>query len=423
MLLAILKLLKDNPAYRLILAGGLFSSIGSGLTQVAVFGELAKGEASPLTFASTFVLSILPGLFTSAVGARMCYKYSWVKILFIADLLGAISITIPILGITLHSTLLLQMSEFTSSALAGIIIPSTFLFSKIYFQENELAAVAVINNYIFSANVLIGYGLGALCFGYFGAYTYFSLDILTFIASAVIVLLAKKRDVRLSQVHSVSDQSTPGEKKPWWRRLSIKQKRAWLLLPILTLFGGPAVALLPSIGLGFGKEIQLSGLVFNSVAIFIFSKTLGQMLGPIFVTESIFERLSKNNIALFCFSSGFCILYLFTCQTQHVISALIAVVIAHVFSNIIFIMASYSLTRHFSSEEIGLASARQYQFQILLLTALSMLSGTLAEYFSVKNVLFSMEIIALTLLAILLLLDGNSRKKLGHVSSRLINQR
>ncbi len=385
MINSIIKLLRRHQYYRFIVIGALLSSIGSGLTQVAIFGTLNRLNASTMAFSFAFVLSVVPGLFSSHLGLHALERVRPVVLLALVELAGALSVLIPMTGAAFHNSALLQCAQFVSALLAGFVIPASNAIVSSYFSDEELPAVSGIGTYVFSANVLLGYGLGTLLFGFVTPNTYFIIDILSYLAGAVLIFRAYRGDQRLG-IKPVAS-SNGFRQKIRWNQLSVTQKKAFLLLPALTLAGVPAVSLLPAIARDFGSQFTLGGVLIDSVMFFLFAKTLGQMIGPLCVKPESFDRLIESPRSFFFLVWGFGALYLLATQAPWISVAFGAVVLAHILSNVIYVVATYALPRYFKGDEAAIVSAKQYQIQVLLMAVCGLASGWLAEQKSVTFVI------------------------------------
>ena len=383
MIQSISAIFKKYPGYRGLVAGGLISSAGTGLTQVAVYGELARMNAGPATFAVAFAVSVLPGLFSSQVAERFLRRIPPVKMLVLAEILGAMLLVLPALGMMLKSQELLLAAQFSSSLIAGIAMPAGMGINSILFKEKEeLASASALGTIAFSSQVLIGYGIGSLVYGKIPSHIYLLLDFASYLAGAWLISRSQKSDTRLGELLPIESASVSTPLNPLRARLGTltpDQKRAFLLMPLLTCVGAPTVALLPSIGMDFGS---------SAVPLFLFAKTVGQLLGPMLMPPSRYETESKNSRQLILFLASFAALYLLVASTKPMLPiALGLILMAHILSNRVYSLALFALPRYFPSDRIVRVAATQYQVQTSLMVILGASAGKAASILPIPHVI------------------------------------
>jgi MFS family permease len=396
----ILLLLARNKSYRLVVLSALVSGIGSGLSQVAVFGELTMLSASPLVFTSAFALSMIPGIFSSAWGAKLVSRFSALQILGLAEVIGALTLIIPILGAINDSIPLLLISQIFPAILSGLIFPVMQQFTRAQCKPSDLATVSVLESYVFSTQVVLGFGVGTILYAQIGAVSYFTIDVLSYLISALFIFMAAKHTfVNTSTTRAGS--SSAGHVVESWELFSPVRRRAFLLLPLLSIFGTPAMALLPVIGMSYGKQIAVADFILTPSLLLIFMKVLGQLIGPLLLTPSAIEKHFSSNRTIILCGAGYVSAYLLASLVGSLPLASVAIIIAHIFSNVIYVIATYSAKTSFNEKEIAVISSRQYQIQLVAITTLSLVSGTIAEHVSVYwGILSGIPLVALTLLAV-----------------------
>lgn len=383
------RLFKKYPIYFFVVLAGLLSSIGSGLTQLVVYGALQKMNVQPSVYTFAFALTVLPGLISSQLGNSLVHRLKWSTVVISMELLGAALVVIPYFGLKTQNITLLLLTEFFSSLLVGFSIPVINVFIKNFFQDKELPGVTAISSYSFSTNVLLGYGLGALLFNRVNSETYLLIDFTSFILSALVFYITVKICPSLDQKKD-NDKNEVAKFfiKTNFKNFSTTQKRAFWLLPMLTFVAAPLTALLPSFGAQFGAEVNLMGIILltPSVAL-IFAKTFGQMLGPMLINPKKIDQNFSNTTLIVISLLIYLLCYTFVIFSENFLISLTVIVLAHIASNIVYILAQYSLLRHFSSKEIALTTTNQYQVQVSLIVISSLLSGYLSDHFGAKSVL------------------------------------
>ena len=96
LLIALLRALRSHRWLRLLGCAFILSSLGNGLTQVVVFGQLLRWSASPATLTLAYMLAMLPGFLGSLWGETLCRKISPMKILILTEVLGLLALAMPL---------------------------------------------------------------------------------------------------------------------------------------------------------------------------------------------------------------------------------------------------------------------------------------------------------------------------------------
>jgi len=185
--------------------------IGIGLTQVAVYGHMAREGASPLYFTLAFSLGAIPGLFSSQIGSYLSKKVNIIVLCVIIQLLGAFSLFLPIIGIHNDQLILLILAEFISAFIAGFCYPISQIYIKRVFTDKKyLPLASKLDVYLFSINIILGTFFGTLFYSYFSTKNYLLINMFTYILSSLLYLASfysKKclsiKNVFVSVNHSV----------------------------------------------------------------------------------------------------------------------------------------------------------------------------------------------------------------------------
>ncbi|QCE33660.1 MFS transporter [Acetobacteraceae bacterium] len=382
----LLRSIRKYAWLRGLLCALICSSIGSGLTFIMVFGALAKLKASPSSFALAFILSILPGFFGSILGKSLLEKIEAKYCFILAEAIGALGLLIPYYGLHQESVFILQLTETASSLAAGILIPSLNHYSKTKLDPQDIASASIIDTLVFTCQVLFGIGLGAFLYGKIENSTYLLTDLFSYLIAIFFLFL-------LPKLGNLSKENPPVESLP--NSLSSRQHASLYLLPALAATSAAAMSLLPTLIHASQKDLLL----------LLFSRSLGQLMGPFLIKE---ERY-KNHSSFFIF---ICLLIFIGCYlcvplTQSFLIALVLVFSAHIFSNIVYSLGWYSLLTNFNQQQIAAASANSYQKQIFVSAIVSLLAGILADKIGSSLSLFLCSFIGLSLSAIILFRTKN----------------
>lgn len=383
MLLILSRSLSDYSWLRVLVLGLIYSSVGSGLTFIMVFGELARLNAEPSSFALAFILSTSPGFLGSIAGKSLLARIEAKYCFMIAECIGALGLIIPWYGLAHDSVAILQLAGVASSVSAGITIPAINHYTKAKLAPEDIGAGAVIDTLVFACQVF--FGIGAFLYGTVESNTYLLANLLSYIIAIIFIISLPKLANHVEQ--PIYAQELP-------KRLSSKQRASLYLLPSLAMTGAPAMSLLPT--------LVTSNNEHNDTLLFLlFARSLEQLLGPFLVKE---ERY-KNQSPLFIITcmTAFVVCHLFVPLTPFLSISLILVFSAHVFSNIIYILGWYSLLTNFDNAQVAAASANSYRKQIIIGAVISIIAGILADSVGSPLALFICSITGLVLSTLLIL--------------------
>ncbi|HEY2453522.1 MAG TPA: MFS transporter [Scandinavium sp.] len=257
----------------------------NGLTQVVVFGQLLRWQASSTALTLAWLLATVPGFVGSLIGEKLCRTHSPLRILIFCELLGLLALILPLQGLHYHNIPLLLAVQSTESLMAGISWPALALTFKRGLNEEELPAATAMENLIFASQVLLGTGVGVLLFEHVNPTTLLIIDAVSFIGACWLLWLT-------SQKTAMPPEATAPEKgNPLlWVKLTLRQKRSILLLPSLAAVGAPAMALLPALA----QQIQPQDTAELALPL-LFSRSLGQLCGPMLMNSKKMPEYAQGN--------------------------------------------------------------------------------------------------------------------------------
>lgn len=382
-----MRALRSHHWLRLLGCAFILSSLGNGLTQVVVFGQLLRWQASPATLTLAYMLAMLPGFLGSLWGESLCRKISPLKILILAEVLGLLALVFPLYGLISHNIPALLAVQSAEALFTGMSYPALTLMFKRGLRSDELPAATAMETLIFASQVLLGTGLGVLLFDVLSPLSLLALDGLSFVASAGLLIGTA---AVFETVHQQNDVHTAGDKVRW-RNLSPLQKRSILLLPALAAVGSPAMALLPALAQQIRPEAA------TGVALpLLFARSLGQLCGPLMLNTDKLSRYSASNWRLlFClglFLGGYFLLPLLAGWPP---TGLALIFGAHLASNIVFALGTFSLLKYFSDEQVATASAIAWRGQVLTAAVATGFAGLLAQHLGAATALYSVSLVSL----------------------------
>lgn len=402
LLFALIRALRRHRWLRLLGYAYILSSLGNGLTQIIIFGQLLHWQASPATLISVYMLSMLPGFIGSLWGESLCTRFSPLKILIFTELLGLSALVFPLYGLLHHNIPALLAVQGTEALLSGISYPALTLLFKRGLRHDELPAATAMETLIFASQVLLGTGLGVLLFDLVSPVSLLAIDALSFAASAALLVGAafvfQERERELQPAAPVI-----GELR--WRALSVLQKRSLLLLPALAAVGSPAMALLPALA----QEIHPDDAPALALPL-LFARSLGQLCGPLLLDAGKLQRYSANNrLLLLClsvFTGGY---FLLPLSAQSAFAGLVMIFIAHIASNMVFATGTFGVLKNFPENQVARAGALAWRGQILSAAVSTGLTSVIAQNGGAFTALYSMSLFTLGSAAVLLWLTRAQR--------------
>jgi hypothetical protein len=378
MLREIWKLLSTSRWFLWMSVGYLFTMIGSGLTQIVVYGQLAVLHAPPSDFAWAFVVSLLASLSTLRVGEKLLGRTNPFLILASSEIIGAIGLAIPWIAISLNSESLLIASTFLPGACVGLGVPAYSLVLKRAFSDADMAVVAAIDSIVLSANVILGSGVGAILFPFVGRSTYLAIDLGSYVVCAACLFtswqaspgaLKKNQPAAVPKHEADREPATVG-----FQKISI-----YRLVPAVAAWMSPAVALLPAAG-SILPTAMLFGTPVNAALILLFARGLSQVVGPVIFSHSIIDRLYKSKRGLLIYCSLFALLYLLAFMSEDLYLSFSLVLAAQVIGYTLSATAQTGMFKEHTESEIVSVSTRTYQVQLLAAGLGGVGAGSLADH-------------------------------------------
>lgn len=395
LLFALVRALRTHRWLRLLLCAFVLSSLGNGLTQVLVFGQLLRWHASPSTLTLAYLLATLPGFVGSLAGEKLCRRLSPLSLLIITELLGMVALALPLFGLVYHSIPALLMVQSAEALLGGMSWPALALVFKRGLTHDELPAATGMESVIFASQVLLGTGVGVLLFDRVAPLILLSIDALSFLASVALLMLTRAH-------YRAHDMSNRNNGKPLstiaWPSLTAAQKRSLLILPALAAVGSPAMALLPALAQQIHPD-DASGLALP----LLFARSLGQLCGPLLLNgEKLPHYARRNRLLVLCLAIFLGAYGLLPLLSEEKSAALGLIFIAHLASNVVFAVGTFSLLAGFSGDEIPAASAKAWRWQTLTATLMTTIAAWLASEWGAAQSLYSVSLSALLLMSVVM---------------------
>lgn len=399
LLLALIRALRSHRWLRFLGCAYILSSLGNGLTQIIIFGQLLHWQASPATLTIVYMLSMLPSFIGSLWGEVLCRTVSPLRILICTEILGLLALIFPWYGLLHHNVPALLAVQCWEALFTGMSYPALTLLFKRGLRHEELPAATAMETIIFASQVIFGTGLGVLLFDRVSILNLLAIDALSFAAS-VAMLLASGSVFHVARLQP--EKAPPVSQKLLWRCLSPVQKRSILLLPALAAVGSPAMALLPALA----QEIRPEDSAELALPL-ILARSLGQLCGPLILNADKLQRYAANNwLLMLClggYIGSYCLLPL---STGFTFVGLALIFSAHMASNIVFALGSFGVLKNFAETQVAKASAITWRGQVLTAAASTGITSVIAQKFGAITALYTISILSLTVVGALLWFNG-----------------
>jgi hypothetical protein len=369
----ILHLLSNNRWFALLSVAYLLSTIGSGLTQVVVYGELAQRHASPLGFSLAYVFSILPAVFALHIGKRLLERMRPISILVISEAVGALGVVIPFAALRFDSVDLLVASSLLPSISVGIGVPAYSLLLKRGFVDKDFATVSAIESISLSSHIILGVGVGTLLFPFLARDVYLGVDLLTYVVSIGLLIASKgSAPVIVNEI----DKHVPASDAKGTQN-SVRPVVYWPI-PVVAALTSPAMALLPAAGYQFSPVTWIDMSLNASLALLL-ARGASQLLGPALIKHRTVDELYKNKWAMAAYFAGFSTLYLVALASSSLLVACLCVLTAHILAYALSATVQTALFKKFPERDLVAVSSRTYQVQIISASLPGLLAGLMAE--------------------------------------------
>jgi MFS transporter, DHA3 family, macrolide efflux protein len=391
-----LGLFKNNIWYLTMTVGMLLSALGTQLTQMAVYWHLGTSHSPALTYGVAFAASIVPGIIASHFGEFLARRFGAFKIMIVSEVAGAIGLLIPWIGLILNSTPIFTVSTFLPAFFGALSLAAISGIMKAGFSDAEYPALGAVDTLMFATTMIAGVGVGALLTALVSMKIFLIIDFATYLVS-IFALLVSKHMYRGSVV------ADGGNARRARLNMDGEQMRALLLIPLLSLVSGAAMALLPAFGTST-SNLDIGSISITGTVAFLVARGLGQLVGPFLLPPELVGKLFSSSrwIGALTFLFVFCYSLVFM-GSLGIWLELALVVIAHIGSNIIFVAAQAAVYRSFSEDDISVAMVRSYQLQVLLTGMVAIAASACADKVSITASFFIFSFPSFILFVILLL--------------------
>ncbi|WP_336818049.1 hypothetical protein [Cedecea sp. MMO-103] len=407
MLLLLLRALRQHRWFTLLGLALLFSSVGNGLTYVLVFSQLLNSHATPAWLSLAYVLSLAPGLPASFAGVWLLKRWPAFSVLLLGEVFGLTGLLLPCLALWNEHPGLLLLSQAAAAFSTGLTVPALSQLFKQGLSKALMPAAAGVETLVFAANVIFGVGLGTLLYGHVSLWLMLLLDAISFIVAIGLLWYASAAFVMKGEEDSAPDESEEFS----WQNVTPEQKRSLLLLPSLALVGAPVMALLPALTPALPGDNAANGLAL------LFARSAGQLLAPLLLSEKQVRNRAGKSFPLMLALLLFTLCYFAVGYSGTLWLAVPLIVIAHLFSNWFYLVATLNVMDSFPGPQVGAAMAATWRLQLGITLVVPLVTGTIAGYFPAQWVLSCSGICGI-IIALLMLGDLRKVRNCNFISRR-----
>ena len=377
MFFLILRTLRQHRWFALLGAALLLSSVGNGLTYVIVFGKLLALEAKPSVLTFAYILALAPGFPGSYLAEKLLTKIEPIPVMILCEIIGLTGLTLPAWSLFNDNLILLLSSQAVAAFAGGMMVPVLSQTLKSGLKPAELPAASGLETFIFAANVILGIGIGTLLYGHVAASVILTLDAISFILGIILLFAANRayRPVCTPESGAVLSHLN-------WRELTQIQRRSLLFLPVIAFVGAPAMALLPALAPNFSGQTSDSGLML------LLARSVGQLIGPLLLSEKQLQRhTGKLNVLILSLVLFICC-YVLVSITDKPWLAMLLIVLAHIFTNIVYALATLNIMQTFPASITGRAMAKAWRTQLIVTLIVPVIAGIAADTYDPVWVLY-----------------------------------
>jgi MFS transporter, DHA3 family, macrolide efflux protein len=406
MLRRIISLLSSQQWFALLSFAYLLTTIGGGLTNVLVYGELSAKGTNPLSMSLAFVFSVLPTIVALQAGEQLLRRFHAFSVLAAAEIVGAIGVCLPFLAIKLDLPLLLIFSTTVPALCVGAGVPAYGLLVKQAFKDEDFATISAIESITLAAHVLLGAGVGTLLFPFVSREIFLAVDFGTYVIAGGIILISA---AFTPKTFGRTESSTLHNLR--LTKLAAQQRRCniYTLVPIVAAIIAPALALLPAAGSRLSSTMILGSPV-NATLLLLFARGLSQIVGPIVFSHKLIDTLYANKARMAIFAIAFLSLYAIAFTVTNVSIVFIAVLLAQVFGFALSATAQAGLFKQIEETDIVKVSSRTYQVQILATSLAGLLAGAIANF---HGVFIAMIVVSLAVIVAVMPWFINRNNQIG----------
>ena len=384
----------------------LLTGVNGGFVEIFVFKKIAEFSLSSFYFTLVYSLFVIASLLGITVGEKLLNSPSMKSILIGLHLLAILTIVIIFNQTETHHIKLILMSEAITAFVSSLSFPMLQKVIKQSFSSEKLPVASKIDAYIFGANIFIGLGIGSILVSFMSLGQYLSLIITLYLLVVLLLFIINYKDIINKSVNytdriQLLEIFNSGNKE---------QKLTFILILTICIICVPATSLLPSTYSNIEHFSLFKSIRLDPVLILIFSRSIGQFLGPLLIPNSFFKVVARHSFMIYLTLGLFIICYLIIFNS-HNYMIIPLVILAHIFSNMASALSYYLTLDVFDTSEIAFYSSYQTKLSQIIVLIASLLSGVISSYIGLSKTILFFGILGFVFYSSIKILFGLTDKK------------
>jgi MFS family permease len=370
------RLLRNNRDFRLLYLATLISLGGDWFLTVALLDLVLELTGSAALASGIIVCQTLPIFLTTPIAGHHIDKVDRRRLMIVVDLVRIGAALLPLLSRSPATLAFAYVGVIVISMGSAYFEPASHAALPNMVAEQDLAAANVLIGSTWGTMLAVGAGIGGLVTAQFGRSVSFIVDALTFLLSALLLMLIRS---------SFSEKSAPADHPPLME--AIRETAAYAranerVMALLSCKGGYGIGagVVALVGV-FGREVFQSGAL--GIGLLYAARGLGALLGPFLVravarTDEQLYRSIAAAIAIFGLG------YIGLALSPSLLPGLIAVLVAHLGGGAQWQFSTYGLQREVPDRLRGRIFAADYGLVTLTMSISSIAAGVLADLWSAR---------------------------------------
>ncbi|MGI4859771.1 MAG: hypothetical protein ACRYHA_23185, partial [Janthinobacterium lividum] len=223
--------------------------------------------------------------------------------------------------------------------------------------------------------VIVANGLGAILITLMPFNVFLSFDALTYCVGGLALWIARKNAVEFGR----QDPVQPLKSK---KRLTHRQRKAFLTMPLLAAVTAPGMALLPAYGSQIGMA-SMGTLSVSCTAALLFARSLGQIIGPFAARIEKLSFIFNSSSKIVRLAASFFLCYAAAFSVGNVWVSFAFIVFAHIVTNILMVAAESAFYSSMPEEHFASVMVSRYQLQVVVMAVLGIGVTILATRLSI----------------------------------------
>ncbi|MBM3674096.1 MAG: MFS transporter [Actinobacteria bacterium] len=278
--------------FRLLWTGEIFSETGSNVTLVAVYIQVYRLTGSPAAVGAIGLVQLAPLMAASLFGGPVIDRHDRRRLLAMAQVAQAGASALLLAGALMAQTplVLVYVAAGLIAGLSGFSLATRSAMTPNLVPRDRLPSALALNQVMWNTALIVGPALGGLIVGSLGLAWAYGIDLASFSATIVAVLLMRP--------HPPADVDPDEEVLGSWRRLGegfrfLKGRRvlqSTFVIDLVAMTFGMPRALFPVLAVTqFGGASEIVGILFSAVSV-------GALVGAL--TTGWVHRVRRQGLAI-----------------------------------------------------------------------------------------------------------------------------